>query len=118
MRYTALILILLAGTANAETFECKAGEYPSSGAKVVVTATINEDGETGTIMVAGTTQNASYSVAGFDRRWNFGPARAEYDYRYAFVIKPDGTANYFDFSLIDDDGKVTSSQRFVCKQTK
>ena len=52
MRYAALILFMLAGTANAETFKCKAGGIWLADAPVVVVATINEDGKTGTIMAS------------------------------------------------------------------
>ena len=114
MRYAALILILLAGTANAETFKCQAGPYWELGAKIVVTATINKDGEFGSIKVAGVTHSAAYSVEGFDRRWNFG-MQNDLTYHYAFVLKPDGIAIYYDFSSADVGETVTGSQFFFCK---
>jgi hypothetical protein len=114
MRYTALILILLAGTANAETFKCRAGSYWEAGGKIVVTTTINEDGETGTINVAGVTHQATYQVQGFDRRWDFG-LQDDGSYNYAFVLKPDGTAIYYDFSNAEAGEIISGSQVFSCK---
>ena len=113
MRYAALILILLAGTANAETFKCKSGTYWDS-SKVVVIATINEDGESGTIKVAGVTHQAKYSVDGFDRRWNFG-LQDDLTFDFAFVMEPSGVARYYDFSRSEAGEIVTNRQVFFCK---
>ena len=114
MRYLPLILILLVGSANAETFKCKPGTYWDSSKKIVVTATINEDGITGTIKVAGVTHDADYRVQGFDRRWNFG-LQDDNTYNYAFVLKPDGIAAYYDFSRAEAGETVMGSQVFFCK---
>jgi hypothetical protein len=70
----------------------------------------------GAIKLAGTTQYGSYEVKGFDRRFDFGNS-GDYkkpDYIYAFIIKPDGTGLYFDFS------KESSVQAalYECKQVK
>lgn len=116
MRYVALILILIltAGTANAETFKCQAGPFGSSGDKVVVTATINEDGETGTIKVAGVTHQAKYHVEGFDRRWDF-ELQEDGTFDYALVLKVSGVATYYDFSSAEAGEPISGSQLFVCK---
>ena len=113
MRYTALILILLAGAANAETFKCQSGSLWFAKGKIVVVATINEDGATGTIKVAGVTHKAVYGVEGFNRRWDFGWAGDSHT--YAFVIKADGMGVYYDFSKADEDGRASASQIFACK---
>ena len=113
MRYAALILILFAGTANAETFKCKSGTYWDS-SKIVVIATINEDGETGTIKVAGVTHQAKYHVKGFDRRWDFG-LQDDGTFDYAFVLKPGGLAHYYDFSSAEASETLSHRQVFFCK---
>ena len=115
MRYAALILILLAGTANAETFKCQSGSYWSESGKVLVVATINEDGVSGTIKVAGTTHNAKYSVEGFNRVWHFGEATSEGLWRFSFTIEPDDIAYYYDFVGAKAEETVKSKQTFVCK---
>jgi hypothetical protein len=118
MRYAALILILLAGTANSETFKCQSGTYWHDAKKVVVVATINEDGETGTIMVAGTTHNTTYKVEGFERSWRFGKAPSGGMRAYLFTLMPDGLAYYYVFTGVKAGDSVKSSQTFFCKQTK
>ena len=124
MKYAALILILLAGTANAVTFKCQAGPYWTVGDKIVViatinddgeTGTINDDGETGTIKVAGVTHETQYKVDGFDRRWNFGEGTGAGLWDYAFVLRPDGTAQYYDFTSVAAGESVSSRQTFFCK---
>lgn len=113
MRFSLIALILLVGAANAETFRCQSGTYWSDTKKVIVTATINEDGITGTIKVAGVTHKAAYRVAGLNRRWNFEPSGNTY--LYAFVIRPDGTAYYLDFSTADENGYAEATQYFYCR---
>ena len=71
LRYAALMLMLLAGTANSETFECQSGSGWSEYRKIVVVATGNDNG-TGEIKVAGVTYKAFYCIEGFNRRWDFG----------------------------------------------
>ena len=102
MRIGLIALLLIAGTANAETFKCKSGTYWDS-SKVVVIATINKDGVSGTIKVAGVTHQAKYHVEGFDRRWNFG-LQDDLTFDFAFVMEPSGLARYYDFpkQSVDD----------------
>jgi len=77
-----------------EKWECK--DYSADGWKtILVTATVDNGRETGTIAVAGVTYYAAFHVAGFNRRWDFGPKSDPV--LYAFVIKPDGTGLYYDF---------------------
>ncbi len=80
------------------------GGYWYESGKKVVTATINEDGKTGKIEVAGITHKADFEVEGFDRRWNFG-LQDDYTYDYVFLLKPDGIAFYFDFPSVEAGGR-------------
>jgi len=121
MRLVPIVFLLLAGTANAEVFKCKAGiswagislEY---GDEIVVTATGDADNDSGTIEVAGTVHDAEYSVQGFNRRWDFGPLteRGAPSPSYAFIIEPSGEGSYVDFSFADEDGRVNAEQSFIC----
>ena len=115
MRYAALILILLSGATNAETFQCQSGTYWSSSGKVVVVATINEDGKTGTIKVAGITHDTVYSVDGFDRTWHFGGSTSAGLFSYSLTLQPDGIAFYYDFKSAERGETVESSQTFFCQ---
>ena len=56
---------------------------------------LTRDGVVGSVSVAGTTQLASFKVAGFDRRWDFG--LDDSTFQYAFIIEPDGSGQYYDF---------------------
>lgn len=64
----------------------------------------------GEVSVAGVTHDARFEVAGFNRRWDFGS-----DMQYAFVIQPDGSGAYYDFSTVEDGGRTGPSQRFHCE---
>lgn len=78
-----------------EGWECK--DLMGSWDKVLVTAVVNDDRQSGQIFVAGVTHDAAYSVEGFDRRWSFGLTSVGSSYKYAFVIRPDGKGLYYDF---------------------
>lgn len=60
------------------------------------------------VSVAGVNHLANFSVSGLNRRWDF-------DYNYAFIIKPDGRGLYYDFST-SDDGRAKPSDFFTCQQ--
>src|SRR5262249_55230546 len=69
----------------AERWECTQSKYTN---EILVVATVEEGRESGTVAVAGVTHKAHFKVAGFNRRWDFGPV--EHPGRYAFLIEPDG----------------------------
>ena len=81
-------------------------------AEVLVVASSNDTKNLGTISVAGVKHNADYRVQGFNRRWNFGTDGDGYP--YSFVIKPDGTGLYYDFTSSDEN--VKASMVFKCKK--
>ncbi len=115
MRYAALLLILLAGTANAgETFKCQAGSIWFSGQPIVIVLTVDDEGKSGTIKVAGVTYTAMYRVQGFNRRWDFRQHdNATFD--YAFVMQASGNASYYDFSKAERGDETSPSQDFICR---
>jgi len=94
-----------------EKWECK-DRFDYDGWKsILVTATVNSDREHGTIAVSGATHDATFQVAGFNRRWNFG--RKGDAYLYAFVIEPNGDAAYYDFSM---ESRTKASILMKCRQ--
>lgn len=64
----------------------------------------------GEVSVAGVTHDARFEVAGIDRRWDFGG-----DMQYAFIIHPNGSGAYYDFSTVKDGGRTGPSQQFRCE---
>jgi hypothetical protein len=113
-------LILVVGTALAdvaETFNCRAGGAaalfnPDWEDNILLVATVNEDRTSGTIQVAGITHNARYWVEGIDRRWNWGDGK---DWKYSFIIKPDGSAAYYDLSHVEPGESTGPRDFFVCE---
>ena len=67
----------------------------------------------GEVSVAGTTYSTSFRIAGLNRRWDFGSDESRDGYPYAFVIEPDGTGLYFDFST-STDGTAKPRDFFEC----
>lgn len=66
-----------------------------------------EDRGFGEVSVAGVTYRALFRLAGFNRRWGFGE-----ELNYAFIIRPDGDGQYYDFSTVEDGGKTEPGQHF------
>lgn len=96
----------------AESWVCTKTSYTN---EVLVMAVAFSNKLTGSITVAGTVQSADYSVQGFNRRWDFGKVKENGALPYAFVITPDGTAIYYDFSM-SVNGSSSPSQIMHCKQ--
>ena len=120
MNKITLLLIVLSFTNTAqalqsvEEWECK--DYYGNWNNILVKTTIHKERSTGTIQAAGITQKAEFHVRGLNRRWNFGLSNDQsYTYNFAFIIKPNGDANYYDFSL----KKETKPSIYMkCRQTK
>jgi hypothetical protein len=116
-----LILHLLMETAHAEdiiVFECQSGAYWAPEGKVLVEASIFPGSEFGLVQVAGKDYLAIYELKGFNHRWDFGSNVEENGFEYSFVIKPDGTGLYIDFSNAESGKLVRPSQLYICKQTE
>ena len=67
----------------------------------------------GGVKVFGASNLAWVQSKGLNLRWNFGDLDDALAYPYAFVLKPDGTGLYYDFSA-SDDGRAKPSQLFRC----
>lgn len=99
-----------------QVFDCR--ERFSDNYSVLIRATATPAENNGTVMVAGVIHQASYEVSGFDREWRFGSIMADGGIPYAFIIKPDGTGYYFDFTLAKSgEHTVSSSDSFECYST-
>ena len=99
---------VLAQSKLIETWRCYATtDYSQKRPLAVLSREMRESGvEFGTVSVAGVKYTATFKVAGFDRRWDFE------SYKYAFIIKPDGSGSYYDFTTKTEG--VTPSQVFKC----
>lgn len=62
-------------------------------------------------------EEAFFSRAGLNLRWDWGSNERDGStyYRYSFVIEPDGTGLYYDFS-ISDDGVAKPRGFYKCKK--
>jgi len=101
MKYILTIILFLplplAATAKPiEVWECK-DRFSGSAAPIIVIATVNKGRKIGTIKVAGIKHNTDFSIDGFNRRWDFELGEDNI-YNYAFLIKPNGSGQYYDFS--------------------
>ena len=68
----------------------------------------------GEVSIAGISHMAQFQVAGLTRRWDFGHNEDRGTYRYAFVIEPDGTGGYYDFST-SEDGRTQARDVYKCQ---
>ena len=117
-----LPLLFLSGATFGKTFECGEavasafGELTGEKAPVLVIATVNPDGKTGTIKVADQEFQANYQVEGLDRTWRFLTVDNQ-EYGYLFLISPDGTSAYYDHET--SEGEVTGpDQLYFCLERK
>ncbi|MDE0184254.1 MAG: hypothetical protein OXP71_02220 [Candidatus Poribacteria bacterium] len=92
-----------------ERWECYDYVYDS---KKLGTLTADRIGANGTVDFAGIFASTQFSIQGIDRRWDWGwgtDGRSD----YAFVISPDGTGTFYDFSF-SSDGTAKPSDLFKC----
>ncbi len=76
---------------------------------------LKED-EGGLVSVAGIIHRARFYVAGLERRWDFpsDALLADGGYPYSFIITPDGTGLYYDFSTSKDGRARPSLPGYTC----
>jgi hypothetical protein len=97
-----------------ETWICQ--EYPyGNWSNILVTAKVNKGRNDGVIEVAGVQHKSKFAIKGFERRWDFVPDN-DFAYNYAFVIKPNGAATYYDFSGSKSGDLIKPSIVLYCKQ--
>jgi len=116
----ALPLLFLSGAVFGKTFECTEAlataveAFTDEKALVLVVATVNADGKTGTIEVADRIFKAEYQVEGFDRTWRFFTDDGQ-ENGYLFLIQPDGSGAYYDHET--SKGEPTyPDQVYVCRE--
>ena len=113
MKIMTYALMFYCGIVNAdplEKWECTDAGW----GKVIARAVVNEGRESGLIEVAGVKHKSRFRVNGFNRRWDFGLAK-DMTYNFAFIIRPNGDASYYDFS---SESNTTPSVLMKCRQTK
>lgn len=71
-------------------------------------ADVNELGF-GAVSTQGISLDAAFIFHGLDRRWIFGR-----DSEFSFIITPDGSGLYYDFSNVDSGEGTKPSQIFKC----
>ena len=119
---TALPLLFLAGAVFGKTFECTEAfatafeAFTDEKALVLVVATVNADGKTGTIEVSDRIFKTEYQVEGFDRAWRFFTDESQ-EYGYLFLIQPDGTGAYYDHETSKGE-PTTPDQAYFCRERK
>ena len=95
-----------------ESWQCR-GSQLSDDSEIIVKADILKGRETGNIYVAGVRLDTSFSMRGFNRRWDFKDAESIVEaYSYAFIINPNGVGEYYEFSEL---GKYLPSMYLYCK---
>ena len=100
------------GMPKGERWRCFAtSDYNKTTALFTLTRVRIGSEEIGKVSVAGTIHPAFFRIAGLNRRWDFGYGWDGYP--YAFVIKPDGTGLYYDFST-SSDGTAEARDVFEC----
>ncbi|HTF97025.1 MAG TPA: hypothetical protein VL995_12885 [Cellvibrio sp.] len=85
-----------------ETWECQETSY-GQWTNILVQAQVIKGRTEGKIYVAGVSHSTAFEVKGFNRRWDFG-LTDDGTYKFAFVVKPNGTASYYDFTLESQSG--------------
>ena len=68
----------------------------------------------GEVTVGNISHQAKFSIAGFDRRWDFGPSDDFTSYEFAFIIAPSGAGGYFDFTRAEDDEPRKPKRVYEC----
>ncbi len=119
-RTILFITFLIISSSNysiAETIEswiCQENSY-GNWKNILVKADVNEGRTSGTIRVAGVKHNSRFSIEGFNRRFDFG-LNGNFEYDYAFIIKPNGDSLYYDFSRVPSNEITKPSMVLFCKQ--
>ena len=97
-----------------ETWQCFAmNDYNKTTTLSTLTRVKSGSEEFGEVAFASVTHPALFRIAGLNRRWDFGYNESKDGFHYAFVIKPDGTGLYYDFST-SSDGTAKASHEFHC----
>lgn len=61
-------------------------------------------------------EETRYKRSGLNHRWDWDLAKSDNSYNYSFVIKPDGTGLFYDFSSAKSGETIKANDVFVCRQ--
>ncbi len=108
MKKILAFLLLIAGAVEADIIETWSCTDIHNSNDILAAANVYKGRKDGSIMVADIEHQTKFRINGFNRRWDF-------DY-YSFIIEPDGTGYYYDFSLSKSGEKVQSSIVMQCEK--
>ncbi len=106
--FAGLLLLETGASAQYEAWNCQSGSGRSENSDVLLSVTVNDDGDTGEIFVVGTVYDAQFGIRGFDRWWSFTDDSGG---SYTFRIEPNGEGYY---NVLSDDGAATVEQSYLC----
>ena len=109
----SFFLFIFTTIANAEIVESWICQEKSNGdwSEIIATAKLNKGREDGVVEISGEKFIANYEMRGINNLWKFGSS-----YEYAFVVKLNGEAMYFDYSKVSKDDAVKPQMNLFCKQ--
>lgn len=115
----AILILLLISTQGlaidiVENWECKDRFY-GDWDNILVTAKADYSTYKGELSAAHLKHDTEFTVSGFNRRWSFD-LREDDNYRYAFMIYPNGDALFYDFGV--SGTSVPPYQFYQCRQTQ
>jgi hypothetical protein len=103
-----------------ETWKChEFYSYASNPKTLVEIGIIKELANLGFILYDGTDSGTLtvYSRRGINHRWDWeGDWEGEGGYNYSFVLQPDGTGLFYDFSNVDEGESTNARDVFTCKK--
>ena len=94
-----------------ETWIC--WDYFNGGPVVVEVGYFGELEEIGFVLYEGgySGEPTLHQRTGLEHRWDWG-----YEANYSFIVKPDGTGLYYDFSLVPDGATTKAKDLYKCKK--
>ena len=113
--------IVLNGTSYTEAdtgklISWRCSDYVNGGRTLVEVGTFENArlSEFGFILYDGgdTGETTLYQRKGINQRWDWGPSKKE----YAFIIKPDGTGLFYDFSSVANGATASPDEVYLCHQ--
>ncbi len=110
--FAGLLLLATSASAQYEAWNCQSGSDRTDNGAVLLSLTVNDDGDTGEIFVVGTVYDAEFGIRGFDRWWSFADDSGG---SYAFRIEPSGEGYY---NVLSDSGAATLEQSYLCSQSQ
>jgi hypothetical protein len=96
-----------------EQLDTEAIEGMDGKTKPLLKAILDKKLQLGFVLYEGTNKGelAFYGRRGLNHRWDWGP-----EGKYSFIIKPDGTGLFYDFTTAKDGSKDKADDIYKCKK--